>query len=56
MDPESGLDAVRQIGIRNGRIAALTPSALQGKEVIEAQGLVVAPGFIPTGRRRRTTY
>jgi len=46
MDPESGLDAVRQIGIRNGRIAALTPSALQGKEVIEAQGLVVAPGFI----------
>jgi N-acyl-D-aspartate/D-glutamate deacylase len=46
MDPESKLDAVRNIGIRDGRIAALTASPLQGRRTIEAKGLVVAPGFI----------
>jgi N-acyl-D-aspartate/D-glutamate deacylase len=46
MDPESGLDAVRNVGIRGGKIVEITESALQGKEVIDAKGLVVAPGFI----------
>jgi dihydroorotase len=46
IDPESGLDAVRNIGIRNGSIAAISESALQGKQSIDARGLVVAPGFI----------
>ena len=46
IDPESGLDAVRSIGIRNGRIAAVSTGALQGRQVIDARGLVVAPGFI----------
>ncbi len=46
MDPESGLDAVRFVGIRGGKIAAISESALQGKSTIEAKGLVVAPGFI----------
>jgi len=46
MDPESGLDAVRHVGIRNGRIAAVSVEPLRGREMIEARGLVVAPGFI----------
>jgi len=46
MDPESGLDAVRNVGIRNGKIVAVTESPLQGRETINANGLVVAPGFI----------
>src|SRR5690554_5156450 len=46
MDPESGLDAVRNLGIRNGRIAAVSAKRLSGKEVIDVSGLVVAPGFI----------
>ena len=46
MDPESGLDAVRHVGIRGGTIAALSETPLQGRRVIDAAGLVVAPGFI----------
>jgi N-acyl-D-aspartate/D-glutamate deacylase len=46
IDPESQLDAVRQIGIRGGRIAAISRGPLRGKQIIDARGLVVAPGFI----------
>jgi N-acyl-D-aspartate/D-glutamate deacylase len=46
MDPESGLDAVRNIGILGGKIAAISTDPLKGKQTIEARGLVVAPGFI----------
>lgn len=46
MDPESGLDAVRNIGIRGGRIEAVTDDPLDGDRVIDVEGLVVAPGFI----------
>ncbi len=46
MDPESGLDAIRNVGIRNGRIAVISESALEGDQQIDAAGLVVAPGFI----------
>src|SRR5262245_38669573 len=46
MDPESGLDAVRSLGIRDGKIVTITTGALKGKQTIEAKGLVVAPGFI----------
>jgi dihydroorotase len=46
MDPESGLDAVRNVGIHNGKIAAISEKALTGKTAIDAKGLVVAPGFI----------
>lgn len=46
MDPASGLDAVRNVGIRGGTIRAITTKPLSGREVIEAKGLVVAPGFI----------
>lgn len=46
MDPESGLDAVRQIGILDGRITAISEEPLVGKESLDVSGLVVAPGFI----------
>jgi dihydroorotase len=50
IDPESGLDAVRHIGIRGDRIAAITASSLIGRETIDATGLVVSPGFIDLHR------
>lgn len=46
IDPESGLDGVRTIGIRNGRIGAVTTRRILGRDTIDATGLVVAPGFI----------
>ena len=46
VDPESGLDAVRNVGVRGGTIAAISPDRLEGRTVIDASGLVVSPGFI----------
>ncbi len=46
MDPESGLDAVRHVEIRNGTITAISESPLDGETVVDVSGLVVAPGFI----------
>lgn len=46
MDPESGLDGVRWLGIRDGRIEAISPEPLEGIQLLDAAGLVVAPGFI----------
>src|SRR6266404_1496518 len=46
MDPESGLDAVRNIGIRAGKIVAISETVLSAKSTVDAKGLVVAPGFI----------
>jgi len=46
MDPESGLDAVRNVGLRAGKVAAVSAQPLQGRRTIDAKGLVVAPGFI----------
>ena len=46
MDPETGLDAVRNVGIRDGKIVRISSEALNGLRVIHAAGLVVAPGFI----------
>lgn len=46
MDPESGLDAVRNVGIIGGKIQAISAAPLQAKSRIDARGFVVAPGFI----------
>lgn len=46
MDPESGLDAVRNVGISGGKIRAISPSPLPGKTTMDAKGLVLSPGFI----------
>ena len=46
MDPASGLDAGRAVGVRSGQIVAISETPLAGKDTIDATGLVVAPGFI----------
>jgi N-acyl-D-aspartate/D-glutamate deacylase len=46
MDPASGLDEVRHVGITAGKIAALSPTPLAGTRVVDAARHVVAPGFI----------
>ena len=46
IDPETRLDAVRFVGIRGGKIAAISATPLTGETTIDAKGLVVAPGFI----------
>lgn len=46
IDPETGLDGIRNIGIRGGRIAEISETRLAGSEVMDVTGLVVAPGFI----------
>lgn len=46
MDPETGLDAVRNVGIRGLSVVAITEQPLQGETEVDASGLVVAPGFI----------
>jgi len=46
IDPETRLDAVRFVGIRGGKIAAISATPLAGETTIDAKGLVVAPGFI----------
>ena len=46
VDPETSLDAVRDVGIRNHEIAAISEQPLTGKRVVDASGLIVAPGFI----------
>lgn len=46
IDPETGLDATRHIGIRHGTIAAVSTAPLVGDIIVDASGLVVAPGFI----------
>ena len=46
IDPESRTDAVRNLGISNGTITTISSNQLRGRTVIDARGLVVAPGFI----------
>jgi N-acyl-D-aspartate/D-glutamate deacylase len=46
IDPESKTDAIRNLGISNGVIRAITSNKLQGRTVIDARGFIVAPGFI----------
>ena len=53
LDPESGLDAIRNVGIRAGVIAAVTTEAIIGTATVNAIGLVVAPGFIDLHQHSR---
>jgi imidazolonepropionase-like amidohydrolase len=50
IDPESGVDGVRDVGIRGDRIVALSAAPLSGHDTIDARGLMVAPGFIDLHR------
>jgi N-acyl-D-aspartate/D-glutamate deacylase len=46
IDPESRSDSIRNLGISNGTIKAISTNKLTGRTVIDAKGLVVSPGFI----------
>jgi N-acyl-D-amino-acid deacylase len=46
MDPETNHDAIANVGIKDGKIAAITNNTIAGNETIEATGLIVVPGFI----------
>ena len=48
MDPETELDAVRNVGIRDGMIVTITEATISGADTIDARDHVVAPGFIDT--------
>jgi N-acyl-D-aspartate/D-glutamate deacylase len=54
IDPDSGLDAVRHIGISGGTIGAISSNALQGRATLDANGLVVAPGFVDLHQHAHT--
>ncbi|HEX9166958.1 MAG TPA: amidohydrolase family protein [Gemmatimonadales bacterium] len=55
MDPATGLDSVRNVAIRDGRIVAISAEPLQGTEVVDVTGKVVAPGFIDLHAHGQTT-
>ncbi len=46
IDPETNLDAIRNVGITRGEIISVSEKPLSGQRTIDASGLVVAPGFI----------
>jgi N-acyl-D-aspartate/D-glutamate deacylase len=46
IDPETKLDAIRNVGISNNRIVQISTRPLKGKEMVDVSGLVVSPGFI----------
>lgn len=54
IDPETKLDTIKNVGIINNRIAQISSESLQGKEIINVSGLVVAPGFIDLHIHGRT--
>jgi dihydroorotase len=55
MDPASGLDSVRDVAIKDGRIVAISVTPLRGSEVVDVTGKVVAPGFIDLHAHGQTT-
>ena len=46
MDPETGLDAPRNVGVNKKTIVRISADELSGKQVLDAHGLVVSAGFI----------
>ena len=46
MDPETGFDGIRNVGIRGDQIVEITTKSISGKVAVNAKGLVVSPGFI----------
>jgi hypothetical protein len=46
MDPETNFDGIRNVGVLDGKSALITEEKICGKETIDANGHVVAPGFI----------
>jgi N-acyl-D-aspartate/D-glutamate deacylase len=54
IDPESGLDGIRHIGVRGATIAAISRAPLKAKREVDARGHVVSPGFIDLHQHGQT--
>lgn len=54
IDPETNLDAIKNVGIIQNRIAQISSEPLKGKQTINATDLVVSPGFIDLHIHGRT--
>jgi len=54
IDPETKLDAIKNVAIKNNRVAEISSEPLNGKETINISGLVMAPGFIDLHIHGRT--
>lgn len=46
LDPESGLDAIRNVGVVGDRITYVEDGSPRAREVVDVSGRVLAPGFI----------
>jgi cytosine/adenosine deaminase-related metal-dependent hydrolase len=46
MDPETGFDAIRNIGINDGTIVTITTADIEGAETVDASDMIVTAGFI----------
>ena len=46
VDPGNHVDAIRHLGVTDGVVAAVSDRPLSGREVIDATGKVVCPGFV----------
>ena len=46
VDPANGIDAVRHLGIDDGVVTAVSETPLAGRDVVDATGKVVCPGFV----------
>lgn len=46
IDPETGLDGIRYVGLQGNKIARISESPLSGREIVDVSGMVVSPGFI----------
>lgn len=55
IDPETMLDEILNVGVKDGKIVAITNEDIQGSESIDATGHVVAPGFVDTHNHIVTT-
>ena len=48
IDPETLFDDIANVAVKDGRIVAISKKSMKGKETIDANGKIVAPGFIDT--------
>lgn len=55
LDPETGLDEIRNIGIRGDSIAVVTTAPIRSDREINASGRVVVPGFVDLHSHAVTT-